>query len=116
MKYVRRPNKPFDTIRQMIEDAATDYGSSIAFQYKLSKTEVAQVSYEQFKENTNALGAALTAMGIRKTHVACYAENRYEYIEAYLTVLMSDSVFVPLDKDLPVHEAITAELKKRKGE
>ncbi len=104
MKYVRRPNKPFDTIRQMIADAAADYGSSVAFQYKLSKTEVAQVSYAQFKEKTEALGAALTAMGVEKTHVACYCENRYEWIEAYLTVLMSDSVFVPLDKDLPADD------------
>ena len=76
MKYVRRPNNTFETLRQMVDDAAGDYGEAIAFQYKLSRTEVAKVSYHQFLEQTNALGAALTAMGIRKTHVACYAENR----------------------------------------
>lgn len=104
MKYVRRPNKPFETLRQMIDDAAKDYGDSIAFQYKRSKTEIASVSFHQFKEKTSALGAALVNLGVEKTHVACYCENRYEWVEAYLTVLMSDSVFVPLDKDLPAND------------
>ena len=104
MKYVRRENRPFSSIRQMIDEAARDRGQEIAFKYKPSPKEVAQVTFAQFRDQTHALGAALFARGLGSAHIACYSENRYEYVVAYLAVLQSAGVFVPLDKDLPEND------------
>ncbi|MBE6590652.1 MAG: AMP-dependent synthetase [Ruminococcaceae bacterium] len=101
MKYQRRPNLPFDTIRQMVKEADEKYHDSVAYRYKLSKTEIKDVTFGEFKNQCEALGAALCELGYGNTHVACYCENRYEWILSYFTVIMSEGAFVPLDKDLP---------------
>jgi long-chain acyl-CoA synthetase len=77
----------------------------VAFKYK-ENGKIISETVQCLYESCNALGAALTKRGYKKTHIACIGENSYKWIQSYLTVLMSDSVFVPLDRELPVKDII----------
>ena len=68
--------------------------------------EIQHVTYFEFNEDTENLGAALTELGFGSSHIACMSENRYEWIVAFLTVLKSAGVFVPVDKELPTADKI----------
>lgn len=92
--------KKFDSIRQLLEMAKAEAGQSLAFRYK-KNDEVIDVTYNEFYEDTENLGAALTDLGFGKSHIACIGENSYSWVTVYLTVLKSAGVFVPIDKELP---------------
>ena len=63
--------------------------------------EICERTYAEAYEDFYSLGTALADMGISKKHVACIGENSYMWINTYLTTLLSDSVFVGIDKELP---------------
>lgn len=93
--------KKIDTIREMLDLAATEAPEKVAYRYKNKSGDVVDVSFSEFSEATEALGTALTARGFGYSHIACISENRYEWIVVYLAVLKSAGVFVPIDKELP---------------
>ena len=95
----------FSSLREMMEIAKRDAGKDIAFKYKENKN-VREVTYEDFYEDVYALGTALANLGIEKTHVACIGENSYPWVNTFLSVLCSDSVFVGIDKELPVKDFV----------
>lgn len=92
--------EPFDSIREMLEKAVREAGWKTAFRYK-SGDKVVRVTYREFVEQTEELGAALDAAGFGSSTIACIGENSYPWVLTYLTVLQSDGVFVPIDKELP---------------
>lgn len=98
--------KNFDSINEMMELAVKEDGKKIAFKYKV-KDEVKEVTYEEFQNDTIYLGTALHSLGITDNHVAVIGENSYNWITVYLTVLKSNSVIVPIDKELPCQDIIT---------
>lgn len=91
----------FSTLREMIDLAKNESGNVIAYRYKGADKEIIDVTYAQFYEDIYALGTALADMDISKKHVACVGENSYKWINTYLTTLLSDNVFVGIDKELP---------------
>lgn len=91
---------PFSSIREMMEIAVREAGDRIAFKY-LVDGDVKEVTYRRFREDQLALGEKLYSMGLTGTHVACIGPNAYCWVCAYLTMLQTDGVFVPLDKELP---------------
>jgi len=102
MKYpINEKVTEFSSLREMMEIAKKEAGSKIAFKYKDEKKEVREVTYEAFYEDVYALGTALSELGVKKTHIACIGENSYPWVNAFLSVLLSDSVFVGIDKELP---------------
>lgn len=98
--------KKFSSIREMMDMAYAEAGNQIAYKYKNKDEEIVSVSYESFYNRTQYLGAALCELGFGKAHIACIGENSYPWIVAYLTVLQSAGVFVPIDKDLPTAEML----------
>lgn len=90
-----------DLMRQATEEA----GDKIAFMYKEGKENI-EVTYAKFQEDTIALGTAITELGLNDKHIACIGDNSYKWLTTYLTVLKSDGVFVPVDKELPVEDII----------
>lgn len=92
--------RKFSSIKEMLDLAATENGSDIAYQYRNGE-DVVSVSYKEFREVTENLGAALCARGLGKAHIANVSENSYKWITVYLTVLKSAGVYVPIDKELP---------------
>ncbi len=98
--------KPFKSIKEMLYMAKEEAGDWDAYQYKISETEIAHVTYNEFYETTENLGSALTKLGLGSAHIACIGDNSYNWITVYLTVLKSAGVFVPVDKELPIDDII----------
>lgn len=91
----------FSTLREMLDLAKKEDGDKVAYRYKGEDKEIVDVTYAGFHEDVYALGTALADMGISKKHIACVGENSYKWINTYLTALLSDNVFVGIDKELP---------------
>ncbi len=90
----------FESIRELLTLADRQAGGKVAFKYKKGE-DVAEVTYHEFVEQTELLGAALLEAGLGSAHIACIGKNSYKWIVAYLTVLKSAGVFVPVDSELP---------------
>lgn len=95
-----------NSINELLEIAVKEVGDSIAFKYK-NGNEVVEVSYNDFQNDTINLGTALHSIGITNSHIAVIGENSYNWLTVYLTVLKSNSVIVPVDKELPVADIIS---------
>lgn len=90
----------FETIREMLKNQAEKRRDTVAYKYEDSKA-VKEVTYGEFYDEVLALGTALTEMGYQHRHIACIGNNSYRWILVYMTVLLSNNVFIPIDKDLP---------------
>lgn len=90
----------FESIKELLEIAVKEAGDKIAFKYK-NKGEIVEVTYKEFEQQTEWLGAALTSKGFGDKNIACIGDNSYKWILTYLTVLKSAGVYVPIDKELP---------------
>lgn len=96
-----------NTIKEIIDLAVEKAGDKNAFEFKKSsKSEITQITYKQFKEEINQLGTAMCKIGIGNSHIAVIGENSYNWLKTYVTVLLSDGVVVPVDKELTVNEII----------
>lgn len=92
--------EPFANIDEMLSKAVAAAGDRVAYRYK-ENDEIREVTFREFEQHTFHLGAALTARGFGSSFIANVANNRYEWIVTYLTVLKSAGVYVPLDPQLP---------------
>lgn len=97
--------KKVDSVTDLMRQATEEAGDKIAFMYKEGKENI-EVTYAKFQEDTIALGTAITELGLNDKHIACIGDNSYKWLTTYLTVLKSDGVFVPVDKELPVEDII----------
>ncbi len=93
----------FNTIKEMLDMAVKEAGNKIAFKYK-DNGEIVEITYSDFAQQVTWLGSALTQMGFSDKHIACIGNNSYKWVLAYLTVLKSAGVFVPIDKELPAND------------
>lgn len=101
--YALNEVRPFENFKQVLDDNAANLGNKPAFKFK-ENGEIKEVSYKAFKTETDSLGTALCAHGFGRSHVAIVAENCYKWVTVYLTMLKSEGVFVPIDKELPANE------------
>ena len=95
-----------DSIRQMMQMAATQDGDKCAFKYRLKGKRIAEVTFSEFYDDTRYLVAGLCELGLGDGHIACAAKNSYRWIVSYMARLQSAGVFVPVDKELPPEEII----------
>ena len=92
-------------IKDLLDQAVEQTGDKIAFMYKEEK-EDKEVTYNKFNEDTIAIGTKLLELGMHDKHIACIGDNSYKWLTAYLSVLKSNGVFVPIDKELPIEDII----------
>ncbi len=97
--------KKVDSIKDLMRQATEEAGTKIAFMYKENGKNV-EVTYEKFQEDTIALGTAIVELGFNNKHIACIGDNSYKWLTTYLSVLKSNGVFVPIDKELPISDII----------
>lgn len=93
----------YNDFREMLNASAEKFGDRAAFKFK-EGNDIREVSYKEFNRKTDELGTALCALGLGKSHIAIVGENCYPWVHCYLTVLKSEGVFVPVDKELPANE------------
>lgn len=103
LKYYDVPE--IETIKDLINLAVKEDGDKIAFEYK-NKKEIVKVTYKEFQKDINYLGTALSTIDMLNNHIAVIGDNSYNWITVYLTVLQSNGVLVPIDKELTVKEII----------
>ena len=94
-------------MKVVLEDSINknnEFGQDVAFRYRKG-TEVTDVTFEQFYLDTKYIGSAYTEMGFKKGNkIAMIGPNSYEWITVFVSVLNSEAVFVPVDKELPIEE------------
>ena len=90
--------------RDLLEQSTANFAQKAAFWVRVEGGEFRSITYEQFKNDVDALGAALVSLGLRDSFVAVMGENRYEWCTSYLAVTNHTGVVVPLDKELPAPE------------
>ena len=98
----------FDTIKEMMELSVKDAAKKVAFRYRdeKDKEKIGDVTYEEFQNDTFYLGTALSNVNMTSNHIAVIGDNSYKWLTVYLTVLKSDGVIVPIDKELTAKEII----------
>ncbi len=74
-----------------------------AFKYPKGK-EFITVTYDEFAKMTYAVAAGLKATGLAGKRVAVIGETSPEWVAAYLGVVTSGGVIIPMDKELAVNE------------
>ena len=105
MHYPLYEVEQFSSIKEMMELAAKDAGSKIAYKFK-DGDERKEITFAQLVEDVGKLGAFLHENTTDKRHIACIGKNSYNWITAYMTALRGNGVFVPVDKDLPETDII----------
>lgn len=94
----------FSTIREIVVYAAEQFGDGDAIRYKIGKNEIEAKSYAQLKKDSESFSCVLEALGETGNHVALTGLTSYQWITAYLGIVNSGSVAVPLDVSLPAQE------------
>ena len=97
----------FNNLKEMIVNTKEKYGDKTAFKFK-SETDgtISTMTYDDYIEEVNSLGTALISIGLKDKRIGVISENRYEWEEAYLSIVCGTGVVVPLDKSLPENEII----------
>ena len=99
--------------RDLLEQSTKLYPDKAAFWVRVSEGGFRSITYKLFKDDIDALGAALISLGLQGSFTAVLGENRYEWCVSYLAVTNHCGVIVPLDKELPAAEK--ANLLERSG-
>ncbi len=92
------------TIREILVNAAQEFGTGDAVRYKVKKNEIAAKSYVQLKEDSESFSNVLKALGECGNHIALTGATSYPWLVTYLGIVNSGSVAVPLDVLLPAEE------------
>ena len=106
-----------DTIQELMDLSVKDAAKRTAFEFRdeKDKEKIVKVTYEEFQNDTFYLGTALSNINMASNHIAVIGDNSYKYLTVYLTVLKSDGVIVPIDKELTAKEIIN-ELRSSESE
>ena len=124
-KYVvYRTSRPITDIRHMLRTSTELYGDNVAFRQRFEKNEpYREITYKEAFETVNALGTALTNIGLKGKRIAVIGENCYQWATSYLAVICGTGVVVPLDKEpsamelkqlvMPIREACISPVRKR---
>ena len=98
----------FTDFKDMLCRADEEAGDKTAIRYytNFAEKQTRDVTYHEFRHEVGCLGTGLAALGVTADHVAMVSENRYEWILAYLTILCTEGVWVPVDKELPFPEIL----------
>ncbi|MCH5184906.1 MAG: AMP-binding protein [Oscillospiraceae bacterium] len=85
-----------ETIKDILNYAAEQYGKNPAFRYKRGD-EIAEKTYDDLKHDTEAFSAALGARGFLGRHTAIIGATSYEWIVSYFGTVNSGGVVIPID-------------------
>ena len=87
----------------MLNSSAAIYGEKAAFLVKKQGNgSYIPVSYNQFKNDTDAFGTALIDLGLKDKSIAIIGENRYEWCVSYLSVVNGTGLWCPLTRSCPL--------------
>ena len=89
----------YESFNQMVYRKAQKCGDKLAFQYMRGKT-IHSVTYQQYFDDVLITGKYLSAYCSEGSHISILGENSYQWLVAFMAIVMSGNVAVPLDKEL----------------
>lgn len=100
------------TIRELLVKSEAAHGSWDAFRYKVKRADaegkkavaVESKTYTTFKNDSECFSAVLESLGEQKGHIAILGTTSYAWVVAYMGIVNSGSVAVPLDAQLPAED------------
>ncbi len=95
----------FKDFKEMIIQRVKAHPDRDVFRFTVNKQD-RHVTYKEHFDNMNALGTAIAHEGLHGKHIAMVGENCYEWALTQITVLASDNVYVPIDKELPLTDLL----------
>ena len=75
--------KRITSLRQLVDFRAEESRDAVVFAYEEKGTGQVEVTYRQFQEQTQALGTAFLALGMKDMHAAILGENSYYWLLAF---------------------------------
>ena len=78
------------------------HGDRIAISYFDKKRNVIDVTYTELTDRIKTVAAGLTELGLSGKKIAVIGETSYEWISSYIGILASDSIVIPMDKELEI--------------
>ena len=99
------PVRQVTDLKDILNSSAELYGDRTAYLYKKKLGgDYLPISFQQVREDVEALGTALAGQGLSGLRIGVIGETRYEWVISYLAVANGLGVVVPLDRELPAHE------------
>lgn len=89
----------YKSLHHMVCQKAQKCRMKVAFQYMRGKT-VNNVTYQQYLDDVLITGKYLSEHCDAGSHIAILGENSYQWLAAFMAIIMSGNVAVPLDKEL----------------
>lgn len=75
-------------LKDMVRRRAADTPDEAAFFYSAGRNKTAQKTCREFSDDIDALGTFLYEKGYKNSHIAIIGENSYEWLVAFLEVLV----------------------------
>lgn len=105
-----KPSKRYANLKELINDTVSMYGTQDAYRYKVKK-EIVSKTYNDLKADSMAFSRVLEKYDLLGKHIAVIGATSYQWIVTYFGTVNSNSVIVPIDKELPADDI--AELLNR---
>lgn len=98
-------DKKIYNLRQLIEEAANQYGNYPAVKY-LEKNKVIEKTYLELKQDVFSIASFLIRENMHNKNVAIIGSVSYEWIVSYYGIVSSGAVIVPVDNGLHEEDMI----------
>lgn len=95
------------SLKELVDFGASSYGEKIAYKYKENK-EIHSKTFIDLKNDSRRFSNVLKKLNLLGKHIAVIGSTSYEWIVTYLGTVNSNSVIVPLDKELSSEEIYDA--------
>lgn len=100
-------NKPYplnnvpqvNNLKDMVIYCADIYKDSTAFQFE-QNNEIVRINFHKFLDDINGLGTMFHNRGFHNVKIALIAENSYEWILTYFSVINGGNVIMPIDPEM----------------
>ncbi len=101
-------NKPYplyslpqiSDLREMMDQRTAQSESEIAFSFMSGTGKTSRRTFKEFYEDVAAFGTYLLNKNYHGTHIAIIGNNSYEWLVAFMAIVNSGNVAVPIDKNL----------------
>ena len=98
-----KPPMLFDNLRDMVYKCADKFGDKLLYAYIENDVEK-QWTYNDLKRNVDALGTALSSIGLLGKRIAVIGDTHPMYTALYITVVSGNGTIIPLDKEIDVSQ------------
>ena len=94
-----------NNFKQLLDRGATLFKDRTAFKLKNEKKEIYSVTYEQLKNDVQALGTFLISKGLTGKRICVIGKNSYKWAISYLASSIV-GIVVPIDKELHAEDVV----------